>query len=155
MHSSQGPDSPIPLPQIGHKFMIFHNWSYFDTPYFNSDFFWRKNKKNRRGIGGGGGVGEGGWVVGVKSPARGLGVCVKILLYMLRQVVLQHPALSLSLSVNLSSQNVWHYAGHCEELHLRKGTPELDSWIFILWLGALIYRAAGTREQWALRSLGT
>lgn len=47
-------------------------------------------------------------------------------------------------------QDLWHTGGrapsHCEELHLERHS-ELDSWIFIHWLDALIYQAATERND--------
>lgn len=55
-------------------------------------------------------------------------------------------------------QNLWHTGGcaqsYCKELHLQKHF-QLDSWIFIRWLGALIYQAATEKGWRVFRSWGT
>lgn len=124
---------PHSLFQIGHKFMIFHNCSCFDTSYFNPENEWEKSTLG---------------VFFFKKEFRVL-PCEKLILNAKRVNSAAHSSPS-PLNFATVLQDLWHTGGcapsYCEELHLQKHS-RLDSWIFIHWLGALIYQAATERND--------
>lgn len=127
---------PHSLFQIGHKFMIFHNCSYFDTSYFNLENEWEKSTL------------EG-------SEEFRLLPCAKLILNVKKG---EFRWTLLSLPPFLTSQLCHRAPGFVAHWRLRakllwRVTPSkalhwmLDSWIFIHWLGVLIYQAATERND--------
>lgn len=100
-----------------------------------------------------------GWRIKKKKKKEEFRVfsCEKLTLNAKRVTSVAHFSPS-PLNFSTRQQNLWHTGGcapsYCEELHLQKHS-QLDSWIFIRWLGALIYQAVTEKGWWVFRSWGT